>query len=147
MEELKKNIIGIKIRQRPWIDISLNKTYKWSTGIWQDVQYLYFSEKWKSQPRWAITSYLGWLLLFFFLIRCWWRYREKETFAYYCCQAAPVVSDPVRPHRRQPTRLPRPWDSPGKNTGMGCHFPLHLLLVECKLVQPLWEIVWKFSKN
>ena len=30
----------------------------------------------------------------------------------------------VRPHRRQPTRLPRPWDSPGKNTGVGCHFLL-----------------------
>ena len=29
-----------------------------------------------------------------------------------------------RPHRRQPTRLPRPWDSPGKNTGVGCHFLL-----------------------
>ena len=28
----------------------------------------------------------------------------------------------VRPHRRQPTRPPRPWDSPGKNTGVGCHF-------------------------
>ena len=26
------------------------------------------------------------------------------------------------PHRRQPTRLPRPWDSPGKNTGVDCHF-------------------------
>ena len=34
---------------------------------------------------------------------------------------ASVVSDSVRPHRRQPTRLPRPWDSPGKNTGVGCH--------------------------
>ena len=30
----------------------------------------------------------------------------------------------MRPHRRQPTRLPRPWDSPGKNTGMDCHFLL-----------------------
>ena len=28
----------------------------------------------------------------------------------------------MRPHRRQPTRLPRHWDSPGKNTGVGCHF-------------------------
>ena len=28
----------------------------------------------------------------------------------------------LQPHRQQPTRLPRPWDSPGKNTGMGCHF-------------------------
>ena len=35
------------------------------------------------------------------------------------------MSDPVRSHRRQPTRLCRPWDSPGKNTGVGCHFLLH----------------------
>ena len=34
------------------------------------------------------------------------------------------MSDSVRPHRRQPTRLPRPWHSPGKNTGVGCHFIL-----------------------
>ena len=34
------------------------------------------------------------------------------------------VSLSVRPHRWQPTRLPRPWDSPGKNTGVGCHFLL-----------------------
>ena len=39
-----------------------------------------------------------------------------------CCQVASVVSDSVQPHRRQPTRLPHPWDSPGKNTGVGCHF-------------------------
>ena len=31
------------------------------------------------------------------------------------------MSDYVRPHRRQPTRLPRPWNSPGKNTRVGCH--------------------------
>ena len=29
--------------------------------------------------------------------------------------------------RRQPTRLPRPWDSPGKNTGVGCHFLLQCM--------------------
>ena len=34
------------------------------------------------------------------------------------------MSDSVRPHRRQPTRLPRPGDSPGKNPGVGCHFLL-----------------------
>ena len=34
------------------------------------------------------------------------------------------MSNSVRPHRRQPTRLPCPWDSPGKNTGVGCHFLL-----------------------
>ena len=32
------------------------------------------------------------------------------------------MSDSVRAHRRQPTRLLCPWDSPGKNTGVGCHF-------------------------
>ena len=32
------------------------------------------------------------------------------------------MSDSVWPHRRQPNRLPRPWDSPGKNTGVGCRF-------------------------
>ena len=34
------------------------------------------------------------------------------------------MSDSVQPHRRQPTRLPHPWGSPGKNTGVGCHFLL-----------------------
>ena len=43
---------------------------------------------------------------------------------------ASVVSDSVRPHRRQPTRLPRPWDSPGKNTGVGCHFLLQCMKVK-----------------
>ena len=36
----------------------------------------------------------------------------------------------VRPHRLQPTRLPRPWDSPGKNTGGGCHFLLQCVKVK-----------------
>ena len=36
----------------------------------------------------------------------------------------------MRPHRRQPTRLPRPWDSPGKNTGVGCHFLLQRMKVK-----------------
>ena len=45
-----------------------------------------------------------------------------------CCrQVASVVSDSVRPHRRQPTRRRRPWDSSGKNTGVGCHFLLHCM--------------------
>ena len=38
----------------------------------------------------------------------------------------------MRPHRRQPTRLPRPWDSPGKNTGVGCHFLLQFMKVKGK---------------
>ena len=42
-----------------------------------------------------------------------------------CCSVASVMSDSVRPHR--PTRLPCPWDSPGKNTGVGCHFLLQCM--------------------
>ena len=43
----------------------------------------------------------------------------------------------VRPHRRQPTRLPRPWDSLGKNPGVGCHFLLQRIKVksESEVVQ------------
>ena len=37
------------------------------------------------------------------------------------------MSDSVQPHRQQSTRLPRPWDSPGKNTGVGCHFLLQCM--------------------
>ena len=45
------------------------------------------------------------------------------------------MSDSVRLHRRQPTRLPRPWDSPGKNTGVGCH-----LLLQCMKVKSESEV-------
>ena len=46
------------------------------------------------------------------------------------------MSDSVRPYRQQPTRLPRPWDSPGKNTGVGgCHF-----LLQCTKVKSESEV-------
>ena len=45
------------------------------------------------------------------------------------------MSDSVRPHRQQPTRLPRPWDSPGKNTGVDCHF-----LPQCMKVKSESEV-------
>ena len=46
------------------------------------------------------------------------------------------MSDFVRPHRRQHARLPHPWDSPGKNTGVGCHF-----LLQCMKVKSESEVV------
>ena len=45
------------------------------------------------------------------------------------------MSDSVRPHRRQPTRLSRLWDSPAKNTGVGCHF-----LLQCTKVKSENEV-------
>ena len=47
-------------------------------------------------------------------------------------QSCPTLCDP---HRRQPTRLTRPWDSPGKNTGVGCHF-----LLQCWTVKSESEV-------
>ena len=41
----------------------------------------------------------------------------------------------VQSHRQQPTRLPCPWDSPGKDTGVGCHF-----LLQCKKVKSESEV-------
>ena len=40
------------------------------------------------------------------------------------------MSNSMRLHRQQPTRLPHPWDSPGKNTGVGCHFLLQRMKVK-----------------
>ena len=49
------------------------------------------------------------------------------------------MSDSVRPLRRQPTRLPRPWDSPGKSTGVGCHF-----LIQCMKVKSESEVAQSY---
>jgi len=47
-------------------------------------------------------------------------------------------------HRRQPTRLPCPWDSPGRNTAVGCHFLLQCMKVKVKLLSRvrLFETPW-----
>ena len=47
--------------------------------------------------------------------------------------------DSVRPHGGQPTTLPHPWDSPGKNTGVGCHFLLQCMKVKSEM--------WKWSRS
>src|SRR5574341_1454901 len=52
------------------------------------------------------------------------------------------MSDSVRSHRRQPTRLPHPWDSPGKNTGVGCHF-----LLQCRKVKSESEVASVVSNS
>ena len=68
--------------------------------------------------------------LWFFSIR-----KERINLSRVCCWVASVVSDSAWPHRRQPTRLPRPCDSPGKNTGVGCHF-----LFQCMKVKSESEV-------
>ena len=53
-------------------------------------------------------------------------YPDTAAVAAKSLQSCPTL----RPHRRQPTRLCRPWNSPGKNTGVGCHFLLHCVKVK-----------------
>ena len=63
-------------------------------------------------------------------------------------QSCPTLCNPI-PHRRQPTRLPCPWDSPGKNTGVDCHFLLNSFLGEQyfqkngTMLLSLWEFTGK----
>ena len=64
------------------------------------------------------------------------RSRNEDPVAYAAAavkslQSCPTLCDP----RRQPIRLPRPWDSPGKNTGVGCHF-----LLQCRKVKSESEV-------
>ena len=59
-----------------------------------------------------------------------WRQVPREYVVCCCCYVTSVVSDSLRPHGLQPTRLLRPWNSPGKNTGVGCHFLLQCMKVE-----------------
>ena len=63
----------------------------------------------------------------FFPIKKRWKTKVSVAAA---AAVTSVVSDPVQPQRRQPTRLPLPWDSPGKNTGVGCHFLLQCMRVK-----------------
>ena len=48
------------------------------------------------------------------------------------------MSDSVRPQRRQTTRLPRPWNSPGKDTEVGCHFLLQCMKVKSEREVAQW---------
>ena len=61
------------------------------------------------------------------------------------------MSDSGQPHRWQPTRLPRPWDSPGKNTGVGCHFLLQCMKVkrESEVAAVNWDAptFWRKEKS
>ena len=65
-----------------------------------------------------------------------WSNSHIHTCCCCCCCITSVVSDFVRPHRWQPTKLCHPWDSPGKNTGVGCHF-----LLQCMQVKSESEVV------
>ena len=68
-------------------------------------------------------------IIIIYIIICW--YINAAAAAAKSLQLCPTL----RSHRRQSTRLPSPWDSPGKNTGVGCHF-----LLQCMKVQSESEV-------
>ena len=74
------------------------------------------------------------ILLFLFFFNFYWNIVAFQSCAIFYDRAAAAKSlqlcPTLRPHRRQPTRLPCPWDSPGKNTGVGCHFLLQCMKVK-----------------
>ena len=72
-----------------------------------------------------------------------WRPAQSFTPSAAAAAVASVVSDSVWPHRRQSTMLPCSWDSPGKNTGVGCHFVIQCMKVKMK-VKSLCH-VWLFT--
>ena len=80
--------------------------------------------------------WLEWMILEdIAVLFCGYNRRMTEGCCCCCCWFTSVMSNSVRPHRRQPTRLPRPWDSPGKNTGVGCH-----LLLQCRKLKSEREV-------
>ena len=93
------------------------------TGIWSLVPLPF------PNPAWTSGS-----SQFMYCWRLTWRILYIASM---CCKVTLVVSDSVRPHRQQPTRLPCLWASPGKNTGVGCHFLLQCMKVksESKVAQ------------
>ena len=94
---------------------------------WNGLEWVAISlSRGSSQPRvWTQVSCIAGR---FFTI---WATREDlNGLYYYYYWVTSVVSDSVRPQRRKPTRLPSPWDSPGKNTGVGCHFLLQCMKVK-----------------
>ena len=60
------------------------------------------------------------------MLTLWKKSYDQPAAAAKLLQSCPTL----RPHRRQPTRLPHPWDSPGKNTGVGCHSLLQCMKVK-----------------
>ena len=78
------------------------------------------------QPKdWTQISCIGRWVLYYWATRA----AQESSCCCCCCKVASVVSDSVQPDRWQPTRLPHPWNSPGKNTGVGCHFLLQCMKV------------------
>ena len=102
--------------------------------MYQPKAYLYFWDMNSMRPRFSLHSSL-------------FPSTVPSPCCCCCCSVASVLSDSVQLHRGQPTRLPGPWDSSGKNTGVGCHFPLQCPVHRRCLINVAWMniIYWSIK--
>ena len=96
-----------------------------------------------SKDLWPFWPFCSNKSIKFFLYLCYVFYVQihhlKSQTSVECLLSHFKVSNSVQPRRRQPTRLPHPWDSPGKNTGVGCHF-----LLKCMKVKSQSEVAQSY---
>ena len=120
-----------------WVVAAVIVNINWDSETWCQFSIAFFQvekfTKWLTHTNWWRNCAYASLLLTSFIfnyVALRSRFRngmnsllpQLRWLCYFCCcYVASVVSDSARPHRRQPTRLPRPWDSPGKSTGVRCH--------------------------
>ena len=93
-----------------WPHDSFSVVAGW-TGIWQDLKGQAF----------LINKLCSFILLSFFSPHPGNRRLESDIL-HGCCCFVTVMSNTLRPHGLSPPRFLCPWDFPGKNTGVGCHF-------------------------
>ena len=92
----------------------------WMLAIWTLDPLPFLNPAWTSgSSQFMYCWSLAWRILSIILLAC-------AAAAAKLLQSCPTL----RPQRWKPTRLFRPWDSPGKNTGVGCHFLLHCMKVK-----------------
>ena len=100
----------------------------WARGQWQPCWWGLFT--WSPESHmpqgwgWWRGGHAGMFRGTFGTVKLW--YTAAAAAAAKSLQSCPTL----QPRRRQPTKCPRPWDSPGKNTGVGCHFLLQCMKVK-----------------
>ena len=108
--------------------------------IWKYICRKKQKEEPRDLPGWLMASHFQ-VLIFCGLQEICQHPSKKHLFSWFewtsisYNQSLVLLSHFVRPHRWQPIRLPCPWDSPGKNTGVGCHF-----LLQCTKVKSESEV-------
>ena len=121
----------LQARTQGWVAISFSNAWKWK------VKGKSLSHVWLFATPWTAANQAP--LSMGFSRQEYWSgvplpspVHESEKWKW----SRSVVSNPQRPHGLPPTRLLRPWDFPGKSTGVGCHCLLHWAISK-KMIVPI----------